>query len=159
MNMEIYDFIVKDIDDKNVSLSLFKGKVMLIVNTATRCGFTPQYQQLEELYKKYKDRGLEILDFPCNQFANQAPETNSEIKSFCVLNYGVNFKQFKKINVYGSDAAPVFKFLVDKKHGLFGKRIKWNFTKFLISRSGEIVKRFSPMTNPRKIEKHILRLL
>lgn len=156
--MTIYDFIVKDINEKDVALSKFKNKVLLIVNTATGCGFTPQYKQLEELYRKYKDKGLEILDFPCNQFANQTPGSSKEIQSFCSLNYGVSFKQFKKIDVNGKNAAPIFTYLKAKKPGLFGKRIKWNFTKFLVDKQGNVVKRFSPTTNPLKIEKDILKL-
>lgn len=151
----IYDFKAKTIDGRIDNLSNYKGKVLLIVNTATGCGFTPQYKQLEEIYKKYHQNGFEILDFPCNQFANQAPQSNSEIHSFCTLNFGVSFQQFEKIDVNGPKADPIFVYLKEKKRGLFGKRIKWNFTKFLVGRNGDVIKRFSPATNPLKIEKYI----
>ena len=151
----IYDFEVKSIDGKIIHFSDYKGKVLLIVNTATGCGFTPQYNQLEEIYKKYHNQGLEILDFPCNQFANQAPQSNSEIHSYCTFNFGVSFQQFEKIDVNGSNAHPIYIYLKNKKPGLFGKRIKWNFTKFLIDRNGNVIKRFGPATNPLKIERYI----
>ena len=153
--MTIYDFIVKDNENKDVKLSLYKNKTLLIVNTATKCGFTKQYDGLEILYKKYKDKGFEILDFPCNQFANQAPGSADEIKSFCKLNFNVTFKQFNKIDVNGKNAEPLFKYLKTKKPGIFGKAIKCNFTKFLVDKNGIVVKRFSPSTKPEKIEKAI----
>ena len=153
--MTIYDFIVKDNENKDVKLSLYKNKTLLIVNTATKCCFTPQYDGLEILYKKYKDKGFEILDFPCNQFANQAPGSADEIKSFCKLNFNVTFKQFNKIDVNGKNAEPLFTYLKTKKPGVFGKAIKWNFTKFLVDKNGIVVKRFSPSTKPEKIEKAI----
>lgn len=155
----IYDFIVKDIEGNDCSLSKYKGKVLLIVNTATRCGFTPQYEELEELYKKYKDQGLEILDFPCNQFGEQAPESNEEIASFCSLNFGVTFDQFAKIDVNGPNEDPLYTYLKEEKPGLLSKDIKWNFTKFLIDRQGNVVKRFAPKTSPKKIEEDIVALL
>ena len=155
----IYDFIVKDNEDKDVKLSTYKNKTLLIVNTATKCGFTPQYDGLESLYKEYKDKGLEILDFPCNQFANQAPGSADEIKSFCTLNYGVTFKQFKKVDVNGKNAEPLFIYLKTKKPGILGKAIKWNFTKFLVNKNGFVVKRFSPSTKPEKIEQAIKEIL
>ena len=151
----IYDFKAKSIDGKIIDFSIYKGKVLLIVNTATGCGFTPQYNQLEQIYKKYHHLGFEILDFPCNQFANQAPQSNSEIHSYCTLNFGVSFQQFEKIDVNGSKANPIYVYLKNQKAGLFGKRIKWNFTKFLVGCNGNVIKRFGPATNPLKIEKYI----
>ncbi len=157
--MDIYDYVVRDIDNKEVSLSEYKDKVLLIVNTATGCGFTPQYEGLETLYKKYRNQGLEILDFPCNQFANQAPGTNKEILSFCQLKYNTTFKTFSKIKVNGSDEAPIYTFLKKQKSGLLNSRIKWNFTKFLVDRNGKVIKRYSPTVKPEKIEKDILKIL
>ena len=157
--MDIYDFKVTDNKGKEVSLSEYKGKVLLIVNTATGCGFTPQYKGLEELYKKYKGQGLEILDFPCNQFGHQAPGTDQEINSFCTLNYDTTFPRFKKIDVNGENASPLYKWLKKEKGGLFGSAIKWNFTKFLIDRNGKVVERYSPTTPPSKIENKIKELL
>lgn len=157
--MNIYAFKAKDIKGEEISLSEFKEKVLLVVNTATGCGFTPQYEGLEALYKKYKDKGFEILDFPCNQFAGQAPGSNSEIASFCKLKYDVSFKQFAKINVNGKDESPIYTYLKSEKRGVFGKAIKWNFTKFLIDKQGNVVRRYSPTTTPKKIEKDIIKLL
>lgn len=157
--MVIYDFVVKDNKKQNVSLDEYRNKVLLIVNTATGCGFTPQYKGLEALYEKYKDQGFEILDFPCNQFLNQAPGTDEEIHEFCTLKYNVSFKQFSKIEVNGDNQAPLYKFLKDQKHGLFGRNIKWNFTKFLVDRDGIVVGRFAPTTTPEKLEKKIQGLL
>ena len=157
--MEIYDFNVTNNKGQLISLSQFKGKVLLIVNTATGCGFTPQYKGLEDLYKKYKDKGLEILDFPCNQFGHQAPGSDQEIDSFCSLNYDTTFPRFKKIDVNGEDAIPLYKWLKDQKGGLFGKAIKWNFTKFLVDKNGKVVERYSPTTPPAKIENKIKELL
>lgn len=156
---DIYGIIVKDNKGADVSLSDYKGKVLLIVNTATGCGFTPQYKDLEELYKKYNEQGFEILDFPCNQFMNQSPGSAEEISSFCTLKYGTTFKQFAKIKVNGKDECPLFTFLKSKKGGVFSKKIKWNFTKFLVDRDGKVVARFAPATNPKKIEKDIENLL
>ena len=157
--MTIYDSKVKKTDGKEKSLSSYKGKVMLIVNTATHCGFTPQYEGLEKLYKQYHKKGLEILDFPCNQFANQAPESNQEIASFCALHYKTSFETFAKIDVNGKYADPLFKYLKKQKGGLFGGRIKWNFTKFLVDRKGHVVKRFAPNVEPEKMAKDIEKLL
>ena len=157
--MTIYDLKVKKTDGKEKSLSSYKGKVMLIVNTATHCGFTPQYEGLEKLYKQYHKKGLEILDFPCNQFANQAPESNQEIASFCALHYKTSFETFAKIDVNGKYADPLFKYLKKQKGGLFGGRIKWNFTKFLVDRKGHVVKRFAPNVEPEKMAKDIEKLL
>ena len=157
--MSIYDFNIKDAQGNEVSLSEYKGKVLLIVNTATGCGFTPQYEGLENLYKKYQAQGLEILDFPCNQFGNQAPGTEGEIVSFCQLNYGVSFKQFAKINVNVENESQLFTFLKSKKGGLMGSKIKWNFTKFLVDRNGNVVERFAPTVTPDKMEEKIERLV
>ena len=151
----IYDYEVVDQKGNKVSLSGFKDKVLLIVNTATGCGFTPQYEGLEKLYKENKDKGFVILDFPCNQFFHQAPGSDEEIHSFCTLKYNVTFPQFHKIDVNGKNEDPLFTFLKSKQKG----RIKWNFTKFLINKNGDVVDRFGPSTKPEKIEKSILELL
>lgn len=157
--MTIYDFIVKDAKGNDVSLSKYRGKVLLVVNTATGCGFTPQYEGLENLYRKFQDKGFEILDFPCNQFGHQAPGTDEEIGQFCTMRYDTTFPRFKKINVNGSDAAPLYKWLKEQQKGFINNSIKWNFTKFLIDRNGNVVKRYGPMTTPAKIEKDIAQLL
>ncbi len=157
--MSIYDYQVKDANGNLVRMSEYEGKVLLIVNTATGCGFTPQYEGLEELYKKYQYQGFEILDFPCNQFANQAPGTESEIVSFCQLKYGVSFKTFAKVNVNGSNAEPLFTYLKSQQSGLMGGRIKWNFTKFLVDRKGNVVERFAPTADATKIEKQLKELI
>lgn len=157
--MSIYDFVMKDVDGNQVSLADDKGKVLLIVNTATGCGFTPQYEGLEKLYQQYKDQGFEILDFPCNQFGNQAPGTEKEIVSFCQLNYNVTFKQFAKIEVNGANEAPLYTYLKKQKGGLLGSAIKWNFTKFLVDREGNVVDRFGSVETPEKLEKSIKALL
>ena len=157
--MSIYDFTAKGADGSEVSLSEFKGKVLLIVNTATGCGFTPQYDGLEALYEKYGPRGLEILDFPCNQFANQAPGTDEEIVSFCKLRFNVSFRQFSKIEVNGAGEHPLYTYLKSQKGSILGKRIKWNFTKFLVDREGNVVGRFAPTVTPDRIEPKIEELL
>ncbi len=157
--MTVYDFTVKDMSGNDVSLSQYKGKVLLIVNTATGCGFTPQYEGLQKLYDAHKDKGLEILDFPCNQFANQAPGTIDEINSFCTLNYGTTFPRFAKVDVNGSSESPLYKYLKKQKKGTLGARIKWNFTKFLIDREGNVVQRYAPADTPESIEKDIVALL
>ena len=157
--MNIYDFTVKDSKGNDVSLSNYKGKVLLIVNTATGCGFTPQYKGLEELYRKYSSEGLVILDFPCNQFGHQAPGSDAEINEFCTLKYDTTFPRFKKINVNGSDEAPLYKWLKSQKGGFLGNRIKWNFTKFLIDREGNVIARYAPTTSPAKLETAIKKLL
>lgn len=157
--MLIYDFKVKDNKGNIVELSEFKDKVLLIVNTATGCGFTPQYDGLQNLYEKYKDKGFEILDFPCNQFGNQAPGTEEEIASFCDARFGITFRQFAKIEVNGKNEEPLYKYLKSQKGGLLGNDIKWNFTKFLVDKNGRVVKRFSSTTTPEKIEKFIEGLL
>ncbi|MBR6659013.1 MAG: glutathione peroxidase [Paludibacteraceae bacterium] len=157
--MNIYDYKVRTAKGEEVSLKEYFGKVLLIVNTATGCGFTPQYEGLQKLYDKYKDKGLEILDFPCNQFGHQAPGTEEEIKEFCVLRYKTTFPLFAKIDVNGKDAAPLFQYLKREKGGFLGDNIKWNFTKFLVSRDGTVVERYAPVTKPKKIENDILKLL
>lgn len=157
--MELYDFIVRDNRGKEVAMSAFKGKVLLIVNTATGCGFTPQYQGLQELYERYNSQGFEILDFPCNQFGHQAPGSDAEIDSFCTMKYSTTFPRFGKVDVNGKDASPLFKYLKKCAGGFLGNRIKWNFTKFLVSREGGVVKRYAPMTTPAKIETDIKSLL
>ena len=157
--MAFYDFTVKGRAGEDVALSTYKGKVLLVVNTATGCGFTPQYEGLQKLYDKHKDKGFEILDFPCNQFANQAPGTIEDIQSFCTLNYGTTFPRFAKIDVNGRNASDLFKFLKKEKKSALGSSIKWNFTKFLIDREGNVVKRFAPTDTPESIEQDIVALL
>ena len=155
----LYDFTVSDQTDQPVSLNDYKGKVVLIVNTATGCGLTPQYQGLQELYDKYKDQGFEILDFPCNQFMGQAPGNAEEINTFCTLNYQTTFPRFAKIKVNGKEAEPLFDWLKQEKSGPLGTRIEWNFAKFLINREGQVVERFSSKTEPLKMEDAIKALL
>lgn len=157
--MNIYDINIKTPDDTEISMSEYKNKVLLIVNTATGCGFTPQYEGLQELYDKYKDKGFEILDFPCNQFGHQAPGTDEQISEFCKINYSTTFPRFKKIMVNGERTAPLYRFLKAKRPGLLGKEIKWNFTKFLVSRNGTVVKRYASNTEPQKIDAAVADLL
>lgn len=157
--MTIYDFQLTDIDSNPVSLADYKGKVLLIVNTASKCGFTPQYQGLEKLYQDFESQGFAILGFPCDQFGNQEPGDSTEIKQFCELNYGVTFPLFEKTEVNGENAHPLFKFLKDAQPGLLGKDIKWNFTKFLVTRDGEVVNRFAPNTEPESIRSKVEALL
>ncbi|BCN32460.1 glutathione peroxidase [Anaeromicropila herbilytica] len=174
-----YDYIVKDAKGNDVSLKDYKDKVVLVVNTATGCGFTPQYEGLQKLYDKYKEQGFEILDFPCNQFFEQAPGSNEEIVSFCQLTYGTTFKTFAKIDVNGENAAPLYQYLREEfpkaeedasSEGLYkmleekgfttsGSDIKWNFTKFLIDKNGKVVGRFAPTYEPSKLEANIEALL
>ena len=149
--MSVYDFTVTDNKGSEVSLETYRGKVLLIVNTATRCGFTPQYDGLEKLYETYADQGFEILDFPCNQFAFQAPGSDEEINSFCTLRFNTKFPRFAKINVQGKDAAPLYTFLKSQASG----RIKWNFTKFLIAKDGSVAARFAPTDKPESLEQAI----
>lgn len=183
MAQNVYDFTVKNRKGEEVSLKEYEGKVLLIVNTATRCGFTPQYEELEALYKAYREQGLEILDFPCNQFGNQAPGTEEEIHEFCQLNYGTEFPQFKKIEVNGENELPLYTFL-KKEQGFAGfdlvhpigkildemlskadpdyaasSSIKWNFTKFLVDRKGNVVARFEPTAPIADVENAIKQLL
>lgn len=157
--MSIYDYKVKDVVGEEISLSAYEGKVLLIVNTATGCGFTPQYDGLQDLYDKYAEQGLEILDFPCNQFGHQAPGSEEEIVDFCQLRYGVTFKQFAKVEVNGANEIPLYTYLKEQKGGVMGKNIKWNFTKFLVDRKGNVVGRFAPTVKPEEIEGKIKEVL
>jgi len=181
--MTIYDFTIRSINGKEVSMTDYKGKVLLIVNTASKCGFTPQYEELQELYQTYQQQGLEILGFPSNQFAGQEPGSNSEVQNFCQINYGVTFPLFEKMDVRGENAHPLFKYLTEKtpfkgfdpKHPiaeklqgvlqdkfpdfLKGNDIKWNFTKFLINKDGHVVARYEPTTAPLSIKAEIEELL
>lgn len=156
----IYDFTAKSLQGKDVPLSEFKDKVLLIVNTASKCGFTPQYAGLEALYEKLNGKGLTILGFPCNQFGQQEPGGPEEIGAFCQMNYGVSFPMFDKVDVNGPTAHPLYQYLKDEQPGVLGtKNIKWNFTKFLVDRGGKVVDRFAPMTKPEDIEKSIAKVL
>lgn len=157
--MNFYDFTATKMNGMDVKMEEYKGKVLLIVNTASKCGLTTQLTELEEMYKDYKERGFEILGFPCNQFAKQDPGTNKEISEFCLRNYGVTFTMFEKIDVNGENAHPLYKYLKSNAKGLFSNEIKWNFTKFLIDSEGNIVDRFAPTTTPNKIRKDIEKLL
>lgn len=157
--MNVYDFTAKDYKGNEVNLKDYEGKVLLIVNTATRCGFTPQYEGLEKLYEKYQEQGFEILDFPCNQFFKQAPGTSDEIHSACVLRFGTKFPQFEKIDVNGKNAHPLFVYLTSQNDTKKVKKVKWNFTKFLIGRDGEFIARFEPTTKPEAIEADIVEAL
>jgi glutathione peroxidase len=158
--MTIYDFSARDINGQDISFKLFKGKVLLIVNTATGCGFTPQYTGLQKLYVDYREKGFEILDFPCNQFGNQAPGTENEINNFCTLKYNTTFPRFAKIEVNGQNECPLYKYLKTQQKGIFGsKKIKWNFTKFLIDKEGNVVRRYGPDKKPETIEMDIKKLL
>ena len=151
----IYDFSVKDLDHEEISLEKFKGKTLLIVNVASRCGFTSQYTGLQSLYEKYKDKGFEILAFPCNQFGSQEKGTNDEIKEFCSTEYNVSFKLFDKIEVIGDNASPLFKKLTQDA----GREIQWNFTKYLINKDGDFVRGFGTQKKPEEIEEHIIKIL
>ena len=153
---ELYNISVKDIELNSVDLSNYQGKTLLIVNVASKCGFTPQYKDLQSLYEKYKDQGLEVLGFPCNQFGAQEAGTNEEIKSFCDLTFNVSFKMFDKIEVNGSNASPLFKYLKHESHGILGtEAVKWNFTKFLVNKAGQVVKRFAPKDGESAIESEL----
>lgn len=157
--MSIYDLTVKDAKGKDLEMSEYKGKTLLIVNTATGCGFTPQYDGLQDIYEKYRDNGFEILDFPCNQFGNQAPGTQEEIESFCTGRFGITFKQFMKIDVNGENESPLYTWLKAQKGGLGGSAIKWNFTKFLVDKNGEVIGRYGSTKTPQSLEKEIKKLL
>ncbi|WNB16996.1 glutathione peroxidase [Marivirga arenosa] len=158
--MSFYNYEAKRLNGENQSMKDYENKTVVVVNTASKCGLTPQYEGLENLYKKYKDDGLVILGFPCNQFANQESGDSEQIQEFCQLNYGVSFPMFEKIEVNGNNAHPIFKYLKTKlKGGLLGSAIKWNFTKFVIDKNGNPVKRFSPTTKPEKMEATIKKLL
>ena len=155
-----YDFSARDLDGKEHSLAEFRGKPMLVVNTASKCGFTPQYTGLEKLYRDYGDKGLVVLGFPCDQFGHQEPGDADEIRNFCSLNYDVSFPLFEKIEVNGAKAHPLWQWLKKEKPGLLGmEAIKWNFTKFLVDRSGKVVKRYAPTDTPEKIEKDLASVL
>ncbi len=155
----IYDFIVTDNQGNIFDFKQLEGKVLLIVNTASKCGFTPQYKGLEALYKKFQNQGLVIVGFPCDQFGHQEPGSDEEIASFCEVNFGVTFPLMQKIEVNGDNATPIYKFLKKKAGGWFTSSIKWNFTKFLISRDGKTIKRFASIKTPEAIEKYILKML
>ena len=159
MENSFYSFSAKTLQGKAKNMADYKGKVVVVVNTASKCGFTPQYAGFEELNRKYSDKGLVIIGFPCNQFGNQEPGTAKEISKGCLINYGVSFQIFEKIEVNGSGAHPLYVFLKKQLPGFLGGRIKWNFTKFVIDREGKPVKRFAPITKPDQMEKYILTLL
>ncbi|OLS36377.1 glutathione peroxidase [Alkalihalophilus pseudofirmus] len=155
----VHDFTVQSTKGEEVSLSTYKGQIMLIVNTATKCGLAPQFKGLEKLHQQYKDKGLAVLGFPCNQFMNQEPVSDEQMTEACEINFGVTFPLFAKINVNGSDAHPLYKHLKKEQKGLLSSEIKWNFTKFLVDKDGEVVKRFGPNTSPEKMEDEIKELL
>jgi glutathione peroxidase len=159
MENTVYGFTCRDGAGRDKALEDYRGQVLLIVNTASKCGFTPQFAGLEALYQQFKDQDFTILGFPCNQFGRQDPGSNEEIQEFCQLNYGVSFPMFGKIDVNGGDADPLFKHLKDEAPGMLGGRIKWNFTKFLVNRDGEVVKRYAPTTKPEDIAADIEALL
>lgn len=156
----IYDFSVTSIEGQTISLSTYKNKVLLIVNTASQCGFTPQYQGLQALYDRYASQGLVVLGFPCNQFGQQEPGSASEIQSFCESRFGVTFPLFQKVDVNGKDAHPLFQYLTKAAPGLFGtETVKWNFTKFLVDRTGKVIERYASLAKPEDLEKSIQKLL
>ena len=159
MKTSFYDFKAKTLGGKEISMEEYKGKTVLVVNTASKCGLTPQFEGLEKLYKKYNDKGLVILGFPCNQFANQEPGDEKSIAEGCLLNYGVTFPMFSKIDVNGTDAHPLYKYLKSALPGFLSKRIKWNFTKFLIDTEGKPVKRFAQSTEPGKIDTYLQNIM
>ena len=154
-----YDLSVKTPSGKEIKMSDYQGKTVLVVNTATQCGLTPQFAGLEALHQKYKDKGLVILGFPCNQFGDQEPETNENMEQVCEVNHGVTFQLTEKVEVNGAGTHPVFAYLKGKLGGLFGSKIKWNFTKFLVDKNGKPVKRFAPITKPESMERDILKYL
>ncbi|QCS53491.1 glutathione peroxidase [Priestia flexa] len=158
--MSVYKYSAKTIKGEQVSLSQYEDKVLVIVNTASKCGFTPQYKELQALYEEMKDQGVEILGFPCNQFGGQEPGSAGDIEQFCELNYGVSFPMFDKVDVKGEHAHPLFTYLAEEAPGVFGsKTIKWNFTKFLVNRQGEVIKRYASQTSPKDIKKDIEELI
>lgn len=159
MKDTIYNCSATALNGDSIEFDSYKGKVMLIVNTASECGFTPQFEGLEKLNQKHKDAGLEVLGFPCDQFGGQEPGDEKSIAEGCVINYGVSFQMFSKVDVNGKNEHPLFTFLKSKKGSLLGKRIKWNFTKFLVNRDGKVVNRYAPTTTPEKIESDIIALL
>ena len=151
----IYQFEAESLDGKNKSFADYEGKVLLIVNTASKCGFTPQFSGLEKLYQKYKDQGFEVLGFPCNQFGGQDPASNEQIGEFCQKNYGVSFPMFAKVDVKGPEAHILFRYLTNNSKGILGNGIKWNFTKFLIGKDGKVLNRFAPTTKPEELESEV----
>ena len=157
--MNLSDFEAKTINGQLINFSDYQDNVIVVVNTASKCGFSSQYKELEELHQKYKDKGLIVLGFPCNQFGNQEPGTSEEISQFCELNFGVSFQLFEKVDVNGNNEHPLFTYLKKELPSLLGRNIKWNFTKFVINRSGKPVKRFAPVTSPKKMEKLIQKLI
>lgn len=157
--MSIYDIHVKDIDGKTLSMDKYRGRVMLIVNVASKCGYTGQYKGLQTLHEKYEDKGLSVLGFPCNQFLSQEPGTEEEIKNFCMSNFGVSFDMFSKIDVNGNNTHPLYVYLKEHAEGFVVDTIKWNFTKFLVDRKGQVIKRYAPSVKPREIEADIQKLL
>jgi glutathione peroxidase len=159
MNTNFYQFKAITLQNHEINMEAYAGKVLLVVNTASKCGLTPQYEGLEQLYRDYKDKGLVILGFPCNQFANQEPQSEKEIAEGCLINYGVSFPMFSKIEVNGTNAHPIYKYLKSELKGTLGNRIKWNFTKFLVDKNGKPYKRFAPITQPDKLRKDIEKLL
>lgn len=159
MSSQFYSFSAKTLQGRELSMDAYKGKIVLVVNTASKCGFTPQLEGLEELNRKFKDKGLVILGFPCNQFGNQEPGDEKSISEGCVINYGVTFQMFSKVDVNGDNAHPIFKYLKMELGGWFGSRVKWNFTKFLIDANGMPIKRFAPITKPEKIGEYLEKML
>lgn len=159
MNNTFYQFKAKSLQGKEISMEQYKGKVVVVVNTASKCGLTPQYEGLEALNQKYKDKGLVILGFPCNQFGNQEPGGAKEISEGCLINYGVSFQMFEKVDVNGDTAHPLFKYLKKELPGFLISKVKWNFTKFVVDRNGKPVKRFSPTTKPEQMDAYIQSLL
>jgi len=160
MEADIYNFTLSDIDNNDFPFEALKGKALLVVNTASKCGFTPQYEGLENLYKQYKSQGLEVLGFPCDQFLHQEPGNEAEIKSFCSTKYAVSFPLFSKVHVNGADTTPLYRYLKKAAPGALGSQsIKWNFTKFLINQQGDVVKRYSPASKPESIASDIEALL
>jgi len=159
MKNQFYQFSAKSLQGQEINMESYKGKTVLVVNTASKCGLTPQFEGLENLHQKYKDKGLVILGFPCNQFANQEPGDEKSISEGCMINYGVSFPMFSKIEVNGENAHPIYKFLKKELSGWFGGKIKWNFTKFLIDAEGNPIKRFAPVTKPEKIDEYLTKIL
>ncbi len=157
--MKFYDFSATNMDGEMVNMSKYKGDVVLVVNTATKCGLAPQFDELEELHQKYGTKGLSILGFPCNQFANQESGSNDQIQNICKLNFGVTFSLFEKVDVNGENAHPLYKYLRREAKGLFSDKIKWNFTKFLIDQQGNVIRRYAPTVKPSAMEKDIVKLM
>ncbi|WP_221567254.1 glutathione peroxidase [Alkalihalobacillus sp. TS-13] len=155
----VHDFSARSITGEDKKLADYKGKVLLIVNTASKCGFTPQYEGLQRLYDTYKDEGFEVLGFPSNQFMNQEPGSEEDIQEFCKLNYGVSFPMFSKVDVKGNEAHPLFKHLIKEAPGMLSDQVKWNFTKFLVDQEGRVIDRYAPQTKPENIEEDIQKLL